>query len=144
MPVHSRATDHEVLKKATEIIGAAERRQEMALVEEVVTRASKRQGAVVGLDPTLWALNHGVMHLLVLAGESDKDGRYCQGCDFILPLANTLCPQCNGKTFRVNLWEELPGFALRRRIGLEVVHGEAAEMLWRHDGLGGQLKPTPR
>jgi hypothetical protein len=114
------------------------------LVEEVVTRASKRQGAVIGLDPTLWALNHRELHQLVLAGESDKEGRYCQGCDFILPLANTLCPQFSGKTFRVNLWEELPGFAMRRRIGLEVVHGEAAEMLWRHDGLGGQLKPTPR
>lgn len=144
IPVHSRATDHEVLKKATEIIESAERQQEKALVDEVVTRASKQQGAVAGLDPTLWALNHREMHLLVLAGESDRDGRYCQGCDFILPLANAICPQCSGKTFRVNLWEKLPGFAMRRRIGLEVVHGEAASTLWRHDGLGGQLKPTPR
>ncbi|MBM3949065.1 MAG: hypothetical protein FJ312_07485 [SAR202 cluster bacterium] len=99
MPAHSRATDSEALKKAIEIIETAERQQEKALVDEVVTRASKQQGAVVGLDPTLWALNSREMHLLVLAGESDRDGRYCQGCDFILPLANTICPNATARPF---------------------------------------------
>jgi hypothetical protein len=38
------------------------------------------------------------------------------------------------------LWEELPGFALRRDIRLEVVHGEAASMLWHYQSMGGLLK----
>jgi hypothetical protein len=43
---------------------------------------------------------------------------------------------------KVRLWEELPGFALRRGVKLEVVHGEAASALWGYDGLGGLLRLT--
>ncbi|MBM3944336.1 MAG: hypothetical protein FJ317_02470 [SAR202 cluster bacterium] len=144
MPVDARASDQDIAKKASDLVRAAEREHEEVLVEEVVTRARKSQGAVVGVDPTVWALNRGEMHLLVLTGAKGPDSQYCQPCDYMLPLASLVCPQCQGKPTRVHLWEELPGFAMRRGVEMEVVHGKAASALREHDGVGGLLKPPTR
>ncbi|MCI0437975.1 MAG: hypothetical protein L0177_02460 [Chloroflexi bacterium] len=140
--VDAHATDQELRDLALEHNREVERREEIRLVEEIVTRAEKQQGAVVGLDATLWALNRHELHLLALAGEVDWDGHYCSTCDILLPLENVLCPQCNEMTRRIALWEEIPGFALRNGVRLEVVHGEAASLLWGYDGLGGLLRFT--
>jgi hypothetical protein len=81
------------------------------------------------------------MHLLVLAGESSGEGSYCPNWEILLPPEDIACPQCDQKPQRVHLWEELPGIALRRGVRVEVVHGEAASLLWHRQSIGGLLKP---
>jgi hypothetical protein len=73
----------------------------------------------------------------------DAAGRYCSNCDLLLCAEAIICPQGNQKTRKVDLWEKLPGFALRRGVRLEVAHGQAASLLWRYDGMSGLLEPTP-
>lgn len=138
------ATDQQLRDLALERARQVERAEELKLVEDIVTRAQKQQGAIVGLDATLWALDRHELHLLALAGEADWDGHYCRNCDILLPLEDILCPHCSQKTIKVNLWKELPGFAMRNGVRLEIVHGEAASLLWGHDGIGGLLKLSRR
>ncbi len=69
LPLDLFASDDKIRAQAMEAGRAVERKGEQALVEELITRAAKEQGAVAGLDPTLWALNRRELHLLVLAGE---------------------------------------------------------------------------
>ncbi len=142
MPVDARATDHEVAELVLEAARGIERREEEQLVEQVVTRFEKRRGAVAGLEPTLWALDCHELHLLVLAGEVEWDGHYCLTCDLLLPGEDILCPRCSQRTLKVDLWEELPGYAMRHGVKVEIVHGEAASALWAYDGIGGLLKPV--
>ena len=109
----------------------------------MITRAHKDQGAVLGLEPTLRALNRRQVHLLVMASEKDLPGRLCLTCHLPWPPEAITCPQCAQKTIPVDLREELPSFVLSRDVALEVAHGEAASLLQPYDGIGGLLKPPP-
>jgi peptide chain release factor subunit 1 len=142
LAIDAHARDQQIMGQVLQAAREAERQEEMELVQEIITRAEKDQGAVTGTAPSLWAINRHQMHLLALAGESRGLGGYCANCELLLPPEDIVCPQCDQKPQQVDLWEELPGFALRRGIRLEVVHGEAASMLWHYQSIGGLLKPV--
>jgi len=136
-----RATETEIFAQVIQRSQEAERQEELALVQEVITRAEKGQGAVAGVVSTLGALDQRQVYRLVLADDMDQPGRYCQSCRVALPAEAIFCPRCDGKTIEVNLWEELPGVALDQDVPIKVVHGEAASELWAYDGIGALLKP---
>ncbi len=137
------STKGKIRAQITQAAQEVERLNEEALVQEIITLGSKGQGAVLGLDSTLWALNRRQLHMLIMAGEMSQPGCMCVWCDLLWPPESVACPQCNQKTVKVDLWEELPGFAMGRNVALEVVHGTAASELWHHDGLAGLLEPPP-
>jgi peptide subunit release factor 1 (eRF1) len=141
LSVDSRASGAAIAAQVSQASQEAERRQELELVQETITRAEKRQGAVAGVAATLAAINDRQVRLLVLAAEMDQPGRYCLACGLVLPPESIACPRCDAKTRRVRLWEELPGVALGQDIALEVVHGQAASDLWAYEGIGALLKP---
>jgi peptide subunit release factor 1 (eRF1) len=136
------ASDHTLLEALLEWNREAERIQERNLVEGIITGSQKGQNAVAGLDTTLWALNRNELHLLILSGEFDRDGQHCANCDILLPMDHMLCPQCDQKLTRIDLREELTGYALRKGVELEVVHGDGAELLRAYDSIGGTLRIT--
>lgn len=142
LEIDAHASDHEIGSRVLQAGREAERHKESELVQEIITRAEKEQDAVAGIASSLWALNRHQVHLLVLAGGTGQSGNSCSTCELLLPPEDIMCPQCDQKTQRINLWEELPGFALRRGIPVEVVHGEAASALWHYEGIGGMLKPV--
>lgn len=142
LSISPRATDAEVYAQVMGPAREVERREEFGLVQEVITRAEKGQGAVAGMAPTLWALNEGRVYLLVLAADLDQPGRYCRGCDLALPVESIICPRCDRRTVKVNLWKELPGIALAQGVLLEVVHDAAASEIWAYDDIGALLKPA--
>jgi peptide chain release factor subunit 1 len=141
LALDARASDREIAHQVKQAVEQARLREELDLVNEVITRSEKDQGAVTGAAPTLWAINRHQMHLLLLAAESPGLGGYCANCELMLPPEDVVCPQCDEKPRSVNLWEELPGFAMGRGVRIEVVHGEAASLLWHHQSMGGLLKP---
>lgn len=134
------ASDQEIAVKVLAAARQAERKEEKELVQEIITRAEKDQGAVAGIATSVWALNRHQLHLLALASGMSESGRACPPCDLLLPVEDIMCPQCNQKTRQINLWEEVPGFAMRQGARLEVVHEEAASLLWQYEGMGGFLK----
>jgi peptide chain release factor subunit 1 len=142
LTIDAHATDQEIASRVVQAAREVERREEVQLVQEIITRAERDQGAVAGTAASLWAINHHQMHLLALAGESSGLGGYCANCEILLPPEDIVCPQCDQKPQEIDLWEELPGFALRRDIRLEIVHGEAASNLWHYQSIGGLLKPA--
>lgn len=142
LTIDAHASDHEIGQRVLQAAREAERKEEVELVQEIITRAEKEQDAVAGMASTLWALNRHQVHLLALAGGISPSGKSCSTCEILLPPEDIMCPQCDRKTQPVILWEELPGLALRRGIPVEVVHGEAATALWHYEGIGGTLKPV--
>lgn len=141
LSINSRATTASIASQLAQAAQEAERRQESELVQEIITRAEKAQGAVAGAATTLGAINERRVRLLALAAEMDQPGRHCQACALVLPPEDIRCPRCNAPTRRVRLWEELPGVALSQDITLEVVHGPAAADLRAYEGIGALLKP---
>lgn len=144
LTVDSRSSDQEVQALVMEAARRIERQNESDLVEEIITRSEKEQGAVSGTASTLWALFRRQLHTLVLAGGMRENGNHCPNCDLLLPIEDIVCPQCDQKTVEVDLWEELPRFAMKQGTPVEVVHGDAASALWHHEGMGGRLKSAGR
>jgi peptide chain release factor subunit 1 len=136
-----RATETEIFAQVIQRSREAERQEELGLVQELITRAEKGQGAVAGVVSTLGALDQRQVHRLVLAADMNQPGRYCHNCRVTLPVEAIFCPRCDRKTIKVNLWEELPGVALAQDVPIKVVHGEAASELWAYEGIGALLKP---
>jgi|GEM_PF-1547519 len=141
LPVNPRGGDAALIGQLSQASRQAERDQELALIQEIVTRAEKNQGAVAGIAPTLAALQDRQVRTLVLAPETSQEGRQCPACERLLPPEDIVCPRCDAKTRRVNLWEELPAAAMSLDVALELVHGQAASDLWAYEGIGGLLKP---
>lgn len=137
-------SEKEIRARVLESAREVERAEEVQLVSRLLELARRDYGAVAGLAPTLWALNRHQLSLLVLSGEGEGQGRYCLHCQLLLPPEDVVCPQCSRRTLRVNLWEELPSFALGKGVELEVVHGEAARLLEPFDGICGRLLPQRR
>jgi peptide subunit release factor 1 (eRF1) len=141
LSLNPRATGAAIVAQVSQVSQEAARRQEAELVQEIITRAEKSQGAVAGVAATLGAINERQVRLLLLAGDTEQPGRHCLVCALVLPPEDIRCPRCAGKTRKVNLWEELPGVALAQDISVDVVHGQAASDLWAYEGIGGLLKP---
>jgi peptide subunit release factor 1 (eRF1) len=141
LALDTHASDQEITSQVLRAAREAERREEVKLVQEIITRAEKDQGAVAGTASSLWAINRRQMHRLVLAGESSGLGGHCANCELLLPPEDIVCPQCDRKPQLVDLWQELPRHALRMGFRLAVVHDEAASMLWHYQSIGGMLKP---
>lgn len=134
-------SDNEARERVLEAAEELERGEELELVQELVTRAQKNQGATTGLAPTLGALERHEVYRLLLAAEAHHPGRYCLACELLLPPEDVACPRCDATAVVVDAWEELPRIALSQGVGLEIVHGEAASLLQQYDGLGALLVP---
>jgi peptide subunit release factor 1 (eRF1) len=65
LAISSRATTGSIASQLAQASQEAERRQESELVQEIITRAEKAQGAVAGAAPTLGAINERRVRLLV-------------------------------------------------------------------------------
>lgn len=136
------ASEEEVRVRVLQVASEVERRGEETLVQDLVTRSAKEEAAVVGLGPTLWAISRHQVHLLVMAdGGNTQPGGLCPSCDMLWPPEDTRCPNCAQKNTQVDLWDEIPGLALREGVPLEVVHGQAASLLRRYDGMAALVKP---
>ena len=69
-PINMTSTNAEVFEKAMGIGRKAEIEREHKLIQTIITAAAKGQGAVVGLEETLKAVNTGRVQILVLEEKS--------------------------------------------------------------------------
>jgi len=130
----------EVLDRARPVYEAFERRQEEALVDQIVNDSAAGGPGVVGAGDTIRALNEGRIRTLVVGDAVAFPGAECPSCGMLTEQPQPRCPACEAET------DELPDIVERavQRIylnhgGVEVVFGKAAEKLAANGGIGAQL-----
>lgn len=128
------ASDAEVLGAAMREAELAERRYELDEVHALLN-ASTGQNAAVGADATLGVLNEARVHRLFVARDLDLDGAECPTCSRLL-LQTGDCPVCGTTLEPVpSIRERAIASALDQGARVEVVAGEAADLLMEHGGM---------
>lgn len=95
IPLAMTATHAEVLERALSIGKEVESRKEKVLVERLITSAAKEQGAVVGLEATLAAVNDSRVHTLVMLSGFRKMAYRCPVCKTLVLDKKDNCPVCS-------------------------------------------------
>lgn len=96
-PISMTASKNEVLERAMEKGGEAERRREAHLVNTLVTNAAKGRGGVVQLNDTLQAIREGRVQTLVIQDGFRAPGCQCNSCGYLSAEHFETCPFCGGK-----------------------------------------------
>lgn len=128
------ASDAEVLGAAMCEAERAERRYELDELGALLN-ASTGQNAAVGADATLGVLNEARVHRPFIARDLDLDGAECPACGRLL-LQTGDCPVCGATLDPVpSIRERAIASALDQGARVEVVAGEAADLLMEHGGM---------
>lgn len=135
------ASHIEVLDRATAIGMEAAQQSESLLVDDLITGASKQNGAVAGLAATFDAINRDRVKTLVFTEGLRKDGYICNSCGGLFATKHDeTCPLCGqGKLERTLDGVELAVNAVMRRGG-EVNVVRAAPALEKVEGMGALLR----
>lgn len=139
IPLSAHSSDSDIIEEVLPTAREVERTEEKRMVEELIVRAGKGQGAVTGLAATANALNEHRVFRLVLDPSVDLPGSQCITCDLLFPEEDIVCPRCGGKALSRDLRGEIT-----THLGgaeLELVHGEAASLLWGYESIGALLRP---
>ncbi|GEM_PF-81863 len=115
-PMSMTASHLDVLTKAMTIGHQADCERERHMADGVITAAAKGGAAVIGLRPTLEALNGGRVQTLLLSENLHMPGWHCQACDH-LSVDGQKCPNCNTTMDTVPDAMELAVMAVLRHKG---------------------------
>ncbi len=117
------------------------RQREKALVEEVLAMArADGGGAAAGIDNTLDALQRGRTREIVVVRGLGGKLRLCASCGWASRSADANCPACGAARDVAPLRAVLPELARRWGVPVEVVAGEAAQMLREAGGLAARFR----
>lgn len=100
-PAAMTTSHQEILSKALEIGDKAEKAREKHLVEKLITQASKQANAIVGLEPTLNAVNEGRVQSLVVGYGYQVSGFRCPQCNMITSHSDIVCKKCNSEAVQI-------------------------------------------
>ncbi|MCC7202249.1 MAG: hypothetical protein IT393_06300 [Nitrospirae bacterium] len=107
------AGNGEILEKSMQIIRGIEKSSEQGLVEELITRASKKGTAAAGLEDVLSHMQKGNIHHLIYLEGFRSSGHKCTSCNFLTVQSLKSCPFCNTAMEGI---EHLIDFAIQRAI----------------------------
>lgn len=140
-PLAMETSPAKVLAAAQPLAEAYERSTEIEKVSGIVTGAAKKQKVVVGLGPTLQAINSGRVWELIYSAGSHAPGFECRECAALFSLEPASCTFCNASVQPVgNVIERAVEHALRHKAKVEMVTGEASAALDTAGGIGALLK----
>ena len=139
LPITSASRD--VLAATQHIADQYERATEMEIVHEVVTASAKKFKAVIGLEPTLKALNANRVWQFVYSSAYSAPGFECAQCGALFSTKTKACPHCRGSVVAVaDVVERAVGHAVRSNVSVEVVTEDAAAYLNEAGSIGAFLK----
>ncbi|HSM23732.1 MAG TPA: hypothetical protein VK856_02600 [Anaerolineaceae bacterium] len=101
-PAAMTTSPQEILAKALEIGDRAENGREKQLVEKLITQASKQANGIVGLEPTLSAVNEGRVQSLVVGHGYQVSGFRCPQCNMITSHSDIVCKQCESEAVQIS------------------------------------------
>lgn len=141
IPLPVTASEREVLAATTRIHEEAERRDEVAAVEQLITAAAKVSQASLGLQPTLDAMRLGSIMRLVYVHDYSQPGKQCVKCESLFPDGLDSCAFCGGGVQNV---EDVVSVLVDRVVNsggeAESVRGEAADKLRGNGQIGAFLR----
>ena len=138
-PINMASTHAEVLEKAMSIGRKAEIEREHRLIETIITAAAKGQGAVVGLEETLKAVNTGRVQTLVVEENLHQSGYRCEDCRTLTINPEENCQGCSGKIEEIeDVIEAAVGAVIRTSGEVEVV--PVSSELDKKGGIGAILR----
>lgn len=123
------------------IIDDCQRRQQIAAVTHLL---GADHGAVIDVDETLAQLQNGAVRHLIIARDFDLDIQQCAKCGWVNRSADPVCLTCGAQRRTVALSEILVALLGKHDTRLEIVNGDAAQILKRAGGMGGWLRQTMR
>ena len=135
------ASDRAVLTRTRNLMDAAERGGEVALVSHIMDGARNRGLAAIGWEETLPALLEGRVHKLVLVEGLRKRGRSCPRGHLAAGRGSRLCSLCQEPLGASrDLTEAAVGTALDTQASVEMVRGQAARRLRTEGGICAILR----
>jgi peptide subunit release factor 1 (eRF1) len=130
-----------VLKETMKIEEEVERSNEAALVERLITAASKESQAVLDLQPTLDAMRLRRIHELVYVQDLAAQGAECGKCSTLFAEPPEACPFCGGTTRPIpDIVSRLADRVLASGCHAENVRGPAAIRLREKGSIGAFLR----
>jgi peptide chain release factor subunit 1 len=127
------ASHSEVLDKALEVGQEADKKREEYVMGTLTTNAARGQGAVIGLQETLSALDSGRVKTLVLVENYHEPGYSCRGCNFLTTNPEEGCNGCG------DVVEPVPD-VVEAAIAITLRSGGEVELIHRAPTLDGEQK----
>lgn len=135
------ASERQILEEVLVVARKAERTQELAKAEMLMTAAAKHQKAVATLSETIHALNEKRVREFVYSEGFAATGGICEPCHAIFESGVMNCEFCGMPVKPVeDLIEVAIGSALDNGAAIEQLRGEAAEKLRTAGGIGAFLR----
>ena len=130
---------HQVLASVLPILDELEKQQDKLTLERLQSEAEGGDMAVVGVEPTLVALELAQVDRLVLSARFNAVGWRCQSClSYGMGGTPSRCPYCGGEVVPVALRDSMVGAAERTAASLEFI--EDAPALDAAGGVGAFLR----
>jgi hypothetical protein len=108
----------------------AEQKDELKIMESLITAARKGERAVLGIAETLAAIREGRVYCMVVDKSYRAEGRQCLSCNGLFVDAPDNCPSCGGPlTEAPDLINRASHKVLEQAGRVQVVSGPAAEKL---------------
>ncbi len=137
------ATEQQVLEATLKLVESVEREDEISLVGELIPAAEKQDGAILGLDATLTALQAGRVWRFVYAEGQAARGSRCSNCNNLSAKDEEVCGYCGARVQAVDDLFNRAAKRVRAMGGLvEQLRGEAADRLRAVGGVGAFLRQS--
>lgn len=118
----------------------SERSREEQLIAAALDRSSPPAGSVVGIEPTLTALQRGEAMRVIAARDLDGPVGRCRRCGYVTAKPRRRCEVCRGKVEPATFPQVLPLLIRRGGADLELVGKESAGALRELGGLAAILR----
>ena len=124
IPMDMYAGEVEVRDKTMELIRGHTRREEEALVERMITAATKGEAGAIGLEDTLNALQEEKVHILLVGDAYEAPGARCTHCGLLAGDATETCRYCRSPMQSSDdVVEEAVRLAIEKRVAVKVIAG---------------------
>lgn len=113
----------EVFNKAMQIGLEAEKKRLNELIQDLITKAAKGSGAVVGIEPTLQEVNRERVSTLVVMQGLQQPAYRCKACNYLTTEPHRSCANCGGEIFQIpDAIDVAVSRTMRRGGDVEVIH----------------------
>ena len=120
-----------------------EKSKEYDIVQDMIQRASSKDGACLGIDETIDLATQGRLDTLVVIKEDSKMGFKLGECLYTAKgQKRPGCPECNGQSRDTDLIEELIRLTVKNGGRVELLDKEtpSGEKMQEYGGIGGILR----
>ncbi len=139
MPIDITASESEALARAQDLLEKAEHDREAALIQQMITAATKGGPGAIGLADTLTALQEERVHVLIVDEGLQATAYRCEHCGYIGAQKTQTCVYCGGPMVPIkDAVDAIVRRAIQRGVEVEFVPGN--EDLKRAGQIGAILR----